>query len=124
MKINLIVIDDAIFIREIIRQIVEKDDEIELIGEAEDGLQGVKLVLEKKPHVVLMDIVMPQKSGIEATKEILKKRPETKIIACSTLDQDNMIQQATEAGCCDYVVKPFNPTQIIESVKKSMERKS
>lgn len=120
MGIKLVIVDDAPFIREVMVNIFRTTD-IEVIGEAEDGAEAVAIVLEKAPDVVLMDIVMPKKSGIEATREILEKRPQTRIIACSTIDQEQMMLKALEAGCCSYVVKPFNAEALEKAVRTALE---
>lgn len=118
MGIKLVIVDDAPFIREVLRHIFEKS-EIAVVGEAQDGEEAVAIVKELRPQIVLMDIVMPRKSGIEATAEILKDLPETKIIACSTLDQNNMIMRALEAGCCNYITKPFKANEVLDAVRKA-----
>ena len=119
MGIKLVVVDDAPFIREVIKQIVERTD-IELVGEACDGEEAVEVVLRHRPDVVLMDIVMPKKSGMEATKEILSKAPQIKIIACSTLDQETMVMKALDSGCCNYIVKPFEAKSLIASIRSAV----
>lgn len=110
------IVDDAPFIREVLRHIFTKS-EVEVVGEAQDGVEAVELVKKTKPHVVLMDIVMPKKSGIEATLEILKELPQTRIIACSTMDQNTMVMRALEAGCCHYLTKPFTADEVLKAVR-------
>jgi two-component system, chemotaxis family, chemotaxis protein CheY len=116
MAIKLVIVDDAPFIREVVRQIAEASG-IEVVGEAQDGNEAVAVVRAVQPQVVLMDLVMPHKSGIEATKEILAEFSEIKVIACSTLDQETMVMRALDAGCCNYVVKPFKKDQLIKVIK-------
>ena len=123
MKRTLVVVDDAPFIQEVVREICSKSN-IEVIGDAEDGEEAIRVIRAKKPDVVLMDIVMPKKSGIEATKEILEFMPELKIIACSTIDSENVIMNAIEAGCCDYIIKPFRGEDLIKSINKVFEEES
>lgn len=117
--IRMIVADDAPFIREIVRHLSEKSG-IELVGEAADGIEAVKLALDLIPDVILMDIIMPKMSGIEATKEILAKIPEMKIVAFSTADQETMVMRALEAGCCSFCVKPFKAEDLILAIRKSI----
>ncbi len=120
MGIKLVIVDDAPFIRELIKQILEAT-EIQVIAEAADGEEAVEMVLRHRPDVVLMDIVMPKKSGTEASIEILEKFPGARIIACSTLDQETMVMKALEAGCCHYLVKPFESKQLIEAIRSSIK---
>lgn len=116
MGIKLVIVDDAPFIREVLKHIFAST-EITVVGEAQDGEEAVGLVLKLKPDVVLMDIVMPRKSGIEATTEIVKERPNVKVIACSTVDQNSMVLRALDAGCCNYIVKPFKAEDVLKAVR-------
>jgi len=118
MKLKLVIVDDAPFIREILKAVFH-NTEIDVIGEARDGQEAVDVVTKAKPDAVLMDIVMPLKSGIDATQEILKVLPKTRVIACSTVDQNMMVMRALEAGCCDYLVKPFKAEDVLKVVRKA-----
>lgn len=123
MGIKLVIVDDAPFIREVLKQIFI-DTDISVIGEAQDGEAGVTMVLNLKPDVVLMDIVMPKKSGIEATVAIMKELPEMKIIACSTADQNSMVLRALDAGCCNFIAKPFKAEDVLKAVRAAARLKS
>lgn len=122
MGIRLVIVDDAPFIREVLRHTFQ-NTEIEVVGEAVDGEEAIEVVTRLRPSVVLMDIVMPKKSGIEATIEIIKKMPDIKIVACSTVDQNSMIMRALEAGCCNYVTKPFRAEDVINAVRSAAQGK-
>lgn len=119
MAIKLVIVDDAPFVREVVRHIFDNTG-IEVVGEAQDGEEAVKIVQLTKPQVVLMDLVMPRKSGIEATKEILEQNPKIKIVACSTMDQESMVMRALEAGCCHYITKPFKKDELINAIKNAV----
>jgi two-component system chemotaxis response regulator CheY len=121
MGIRLVIVDDAPFIREVLKHIFSTT-EIEVVGEAQDGQEAIELVRALKPQVVLMDIVMPRKSGIEATSEIMKELPDTRVIACSTLDQNNMVMRALEAGCVNFIEKPFKAEEVLAAVKTAVQR--
>lgn len=118
-RLRMIVADDAPFIREIVRHLAEKNG-IDLVGEAVDGVDAVELTEKLRPDIVLMDIIMPRKTGIDATKEILDKLPKTKVIAFSTADHETMVLRALDAGCCNYIVKPFDGEQLLAVIKKSV----
>lgn len=117
------IVDDAPFIREVLRHIFV-GSEIEVVAEARDGEEAIEVVRREKPQVVLMDIVMPKKSGIEATVAILKEWPTTKVIACSTVDQNSMVMRALEAGCCNYISKPFKAEDVLKAVRGAVANKS
>ncbi|MCB9025632.1 MAG: response regulator [Bdellovibrionaceae bacterium] len=123
-KIKLAVADDAPFIREIIKQILIKDPGLEYVGEAHNGEEAVIMAQKLCPEVILMDIVMPKKNGIQAAKEILEKQPQIKIIAFSTLDQEDMLLRALDAGCCNFLVKPFESKDVIDIIYKSFAGES
>ncbi len=110
------IVDDAPFIREVLRHIFA-NTEIRVMGEAQDGEDAVTVVRKIRPDVVLMDIVMPRKSGLEAAVEILKELPRTRIVACSTVDQNSMVMRALEAGCCNYITKPFKADDVLKAVR-------
>lgn len=115
--------DDAPFIREVLRHIFAST-EIEVVGEAQDGEEAIEVTLSTRPDVVLMDIVMPKKSGIEATVAIVKELPDIKIVACSTIDQNNMVMRALESGCCNYITKPFKAEDVLKAVRSAAQAKS
>lgn len=119
MGFKVMIVDDATFIREIFKTIAMKQGWV-IVGEAENGEQAIKVALETKPDVILMDIVMPKKSGIEATKAILEAIPSTKIVACSTVDQDTVLMRAIEAGCVSYVTKPFKSEEVINAISSAL----
>ncbi len=117
--IRLIVADDAPFIREIVRHVADSN-QIELVGEATDGNEAVALATKLSPDVMLLDIIMPNKSGIEAAKEITALHPKIKLIAFSTADQDTLVMRALEAGCCSYLVKPFKAEELVKVIRESV----
>lgn len=116
-KLNVLLVDDAPFIRDILKQIFIRAGHT-IVGEAENGEDAVRLAKEKSPDLVIMDIVMPVKSGVQATKEIKDFAPNIKVIACSTLDQENMLMKVMEAGAIEFINKPFDVKQVIAIVEK------
>jgi two-component system chemotaxis response regulator CheY len=122
-NLRLLVVDDAPFIREVVRHIVDVNG-IELVGEAIDGEEAVEFALRLKPDVILMDIIMPKKNGIEATTEILAKMPNIKVIAFSTANQESLVMRALTAGCCNFLVKPFKSDELLEIIRKSLNQDS
>lgn len=116
-RAKILIVDDAPFIREMLLHILRRTT-YEVVGEAENGEDAVRMAVEKKPDIVLMDIVMPQKSGLEATKEILEFLPTSKVIMMSTVDQEIMTMKALEAGACEYVHKPFHAKDLVKVIEK------
>lgn len=118
MGIKLVIVDDAPFMREAIRSILQ-NSEIDLVGEAADGDEAILLANHLQPDVILMDMVLPKKNGIEATRKILEKNPKIKVIACSTESQENLLMQALEAGCCSFLTKPFKRDELINIIRST-----
>ena len=90
----------------------------EIVGEAVHGVEAVDKYKELNPDLVTMDIVMPFKSGIEATKEILAHDSNATIIMCSALGQESLVMEAIEAGAADFIVKPFKADDVLAVVNK------
>ena len=114
---TVLVCDDAIFMRTMITDILTQAG-YEVIGEAETGSQAVERYRALKPDLVTMDIVMPDMGGIEAVREICKKNPEAKILMCSAMGQQALVVEAIQAGAKDFVVKPFQPSRVLEAVQR------
>jgi two-component system chemotaxis response regulator CheY len=113
----VLVCDDAIFMRTMISDILTQAG-FEVVGEAESGTQAVERYHALKPDLVTMDIVMPDMGGIEAVREICKTDPEAKILMCSAMGQQALVVEAIQAGAKDFVVKPFQPSRVLEAVQR------
>jgi two-component system chemotaxis response regulator CheY len=113
----VLVCDDAIFMRTMISDILTQAG-FEVVGEAESGLQAVEKFRQLKPDLVTMDIVMPDMGGIEAVREICKNDPDAKILMCSAMGQQALVVEAIQAGAKDFVVKPFQPSRVLEAVQR------
>ena len=118
-KISVLLVDDLSFMRSAMRSIITGGG-MEVAGEAENGLEAVKLYRLRKPDVVLMDITMPVMNGISALDRIMKIDPGARVIMCSALGQNKYIIKSIQLGAKDFVVKPFTPERIISSISKVM----
>lgn len=114
---RVLIVDDAIFMRNMLKDIFSGDD-FEVVGEAANGVEAVEKYKELEPDLTTMDIVMPFKSGIEATKEILVADKDAVIVMCSALGQESLVMEAIEAGAADFVVKPFKSEDVQRVVQK------
>lgn len=119
-SIRVLIVDDAIFMRRMLREIFV-GPKYEVVGEAKDGVEAVEKYAQLEPDLVTMDIVMPFKSGIEATKEILAQDPKAVIIMFSALSQRSLVMEAIDAGATDFVEKPFEADDVIAVVDKVFE---
>ncbi len=117
MAKRILIVDDAIFMRNMIKDIFASGG-FEVVGEAANGLEAIEKYKELKPDLTTMDIVMPFKSGIEATRELVKLDPNALIVMCSALGQESLVMEAIEAGASDFIVKPFKAEDVLAVVKK------
>lgn len=114
---KILIVDDAAFMRMMIKDILTKNG-YEVAGEAENGAVAVNKYAELKPDLVLMDITMPEKDGIQALKDIKASDAGAKVIMCSAMGQQAMVIEAIQSGARDFIVKPFQADRVIEAVKK------
>ena len=112
---KILVVDDAAFMRMMIKDTLKKNGYEDLI-EAADGQQAVDAYNEHKPDLVIMDITMPNKDGLEALKEIKSNHPDAKIVMCSAMGQESMVIEAIKTGAKDFIVKPFKADRVIKTV--------
>lgn len=117
MAKRVLVVDDAIFMRNIIKDIFASGG-FDVVGEASNGLEAIERYKELKPDLVTMDLVMPFKNGIEATREILKGDNKAVVVMCSALGQESMVMEAIEAGALDFIVKPPRAEDVLAVAKK------
>ncbi len=117
MAKSILICDDAAFMRMMIKDILTKSG-YEIAGEAENGAKAVEKYNETKPDLVLMDITMPEKDGIQALKEIKAGDPSAAVIMCSAMGQQAMVIEAIQSGAKDFIVKPFQAERVLEAVKK------
>ena len=116
-KIGIVIADDHPLLREAMRNAFEKHDDMEVLGEAGDGEEAVKLSSELKPDIVIMDIVMPNLSGIEATKQIRKVSPTTAVLILTAYDDDRYIIGLLEAGAAGYLLKSARGQDLVGAVR-------
>jgi len=111
-------VDDSPLVRSIIKDFLESEGSFEVVGEAENGLVGVEMFKELKPDIVTMDITMPEMSGLDALKEIMKQDPQAKVVMVSAMGQEAMVREAIVSGAKGFIVKPFKEEGIIAAIKK------
>ena len=117
MSQTVLICDDAIFMRTMISDILQQSG-FEIIGEAESGLEAIEKYKQLRPDLVTMDIVMPDMGGIDAVREITKLDANARILMCSAMGQQALVVEAIQAGAKDFVVKPFQPSRVLEAVQR------
>jgi two-component system, NarL family, response regulator DegU len=114
---KIIIVDDHQLFREGVKRILDFEDSFEVVAEGGDGTEVLKLYEEYKPDVVLMDINMPQKNGVEATGELMEKYPEAKVIMLSIHDDESYVTHALKTGALGYMLKEMDAEAIIQAIK-------
>ena len=115
--IRVLVVDDHSVVRSGLRRVLDAEPDIETVGEAPNAERAVFEAMEHKPDVVLMDVVMPGKSGIEGTPAVLQAVPETRVLVFSMQDDPRYVREAFEAGASGYVLKEAADTEVVAAVR-------
>lgn len=116
-KITVLLVDDHALVRRGFRRILEDDETLEVVGEAGNGAEAVKLAARLKPQVIVMDCQLPEMNGLEATRKILQTLPETAVLMLSMHSEDTLVRQALQAGARGYVLKNANDLELARAIK-------
>jgi two-component system response regulator NreC len=116
--IRVLIVDDHAVVRSGLRHVLNAEEGIEVVGEAGDAQQAVFEARAQKPDVVLMDVVMPGKSGIETIPDVLKDAPETKVLMLSMQDDPRYVREAFAAGATGYILKEAADTDVVAAVRE------
>ena len=117
MPRSVLICDDAIFMRTMVGDILTQAG-FQVVGEAATGVQAVERYKALRPDLVTMDIVMPDMGGIDAVREITQYDPGARVLMCSAMGQQALVVEAIQAGARDFVVKPFQPSRVLEAVER------
>jgi DNA-binding NarL/FixJ family response regulator len=120
-KLTVLLVDDHALVRKGFRRMLEDDAAISVVGEASEGLEAVRLALELKPKVVVMDCALPGISGIDATRHIRAKLPDAKVLMLSMHSEDTLVRQALEAGARGYILKNALELDLVNAIKRVAE---
>ena len=124
MKVELspttvILVDDHAVVRQGVRAFLETQPDLEVVGEAENGTQAVDLVIQTAPDVILMDLIMPDMDGVEATRRVKAASPRTQVVIFTSYYKDEHIFPAIRAGALSYILKDARPSELAEAVRKA-----
>lgn len=117
MKTSIVIIDDHQLFREGVKRILDFESSFDVVAEGDDGSEAMDLVETHKPDVVIMDINMPNMNGVEATKMLVSRYPETKVIILSIHDDENYVQHALKTGAQGYLLKEMDADALIDAVR-------
>jgi len=117
-RITVLLAEDHMIVREGFRKMLELEDDFEVVGEAPDGRQAVALAKKYHPDVVLMDIAMPLLNGLEATRQVLKEVPATKVLMLSAHSDDAYVTNATESGASGFLLKQTSAHDVCRAIRE------
>ncbi|MHA7139593.1 response regulator [Rossellomorea arthrocnemi] len=117
MATNIVIIDDHQLFREGVKRILEFEPSFNVVAEGDDGSEAMNLVETHEPDVVLMDINMPKTNGVEATRELMDRYPDTKVIILSIHDDENYVNHALKTGALGYLLKEMDSEALVDAVK-------
>jgi len=114
---RVLIVDDALFARLMLKKILSEAGH-EVVGEASTGREVVEKYAELRPDVVTLDIIMPDMDGIEALREIKKIDPNARVIMITSVDSYHKLVECIEAGADGYIIKPFEPSQVVKEIER------
>jgi len=119
MKTRILIVDDFKIFRDGLKMLINREDDFEVVGEAEDGQQAIELARHLHPDVILMDVKMKDMDGFETTYNILSEMPHMKILALSMSTDSGFIKGMVQAGCVEYLAKDCESKELFEAIRKA-----
>ena len=117
---KILIVDDAAFMRMMIKENLKKAGYTEFF-EAENGEEAIARFEQNSPDLVLLDITMPIKDGLTALQQIRERDADAKVVMCSAMGQENMVIESIKLGALDFIVKPFKPERLLQTVKNILD---
>jgi DNA-binding NarL/FixJ family response regulator len=123
-RVRVLLVDDQLLFREGLATLLSVRSEVEVVGEAANGLEALERVATLKPHVVLMDLRMPVLNGVEATRRLRAAHPDVRVVALTTFDDDEDVFEALRAGALGYLLKDVSADKLIEAIRAAARGES
>jgi DNA-binding NarL/FixJ family response regulator len=123
-KVGILLVDDHAVVRQGLRALLEAEGDLSVVGEAENGREAVLLATKTLPDVVLMDVAMPGMNGLEATRQIVKKVPTTRVLVLTSYGEDDNVAQLMEAGATGYLVKQTAAADLLKAIRQVRDGKA
>lgn len=120
-KLSIVIADDNDMMRSILRAML-RGEEYDVIGEARNGMAAVEIVCRLKPDIVCMDVMMPEKNGIEALREIKAELPEIEVVMVTSNSDPETVQDSIQNGASGFIIKPFNAAKVLDTLAKVSSR--
>ncbi len=120
-EIKFVVVDDAVFMRTLIKRMIEENSNYIVVGEGTNGYEAIEQAKKHQPDIITLDITMPEMDGIMAIKGINQASPNTKILMVSAMGQQSMVIDAIKMGAKDFVVKPFDKSRVQQAIENVLK---
>lgn len=123
MKNRILIVDDSFYMRTMLKNMLT-DAGYEVVGEAANGQQALEMATETKPDLITLDVILPDNTGLDVLKGIRQEQPDVKVVMCSAVGQEVIVNEALESGATAYIVKPFSEEKVLEIVGSALEESS
>jgi NarL family two-component system response regulator LiaR len=120
----VLLVDDHAVVRQGLRMFIEMQSDLEVVGEGANGLEAVELAARLKPDVILLDLLMPQMDGVEATRRILEHDPQARVLILTSFGEDDKVFPAIRAGAQGYLLKDIQPRDLLQAIRETFQGKA
>ena len=120
MKNRILIVDDSFYMRTMLKNMLT-DAGYEVVGEAANGQQALEMAADTKPDLITLDVILPDNTGLDVLKGIRLDQPEVKVVMCSAVGQEVIVNEALESGATAYIVKPFSEEKVLEIVGSALQ---
>ncbi|GAB2781669.1 two-component system chemotaxis response regulator CheY [Hymenobacter luteus] len=123
MKNRILIVDDSFYMRTMLKNMLT-DAGYEVVGEAANGQQALEMAAATQPDLITLDVILPDNTGLDVLKGIRQEQPEVKVVMCSAVGQEVIVNEALESGATAYIVKPFSEEKVLEIVGSALQESS
>ncbi|GAA3997255.1 response regulator [Hymenobacter fastidiosus] len=120
MKNRILIVDDSFYMRTMLKNMLT-DAGYEVVGEAANGQQALEMAAATKPDLITLDVILPDNTGLDVLKGIRQEQPDVKVVMCSAVGQEIIVNEALESGATAYIVKPFSEEKVLEIVGSALQ---
>ena len=120
MKNRILIVDDSFYMRTMLKNMLT-DAGYEVVGEAANGQQAIEMAAQTNPDLITLDVILPDNTGLDVLKGIRQEQPDVKVVMCSAVGQEVIVNEALESGATAYIVKPFSEEKVLEIVGGALQ---
>jgi len=120
MKNRILIVDDSFYMRTMLKNMLT-DAGYEVVGEAANGQQALEMAAQTNPDLITLDVILPDNTGLDVLKGIRQEQPDVKVVMCSAVGQEVIVNEALESGATAYIVKPFSEEKVLEIVGGALQ---